>query len=130
MRNNKVIYGLLAFAPILLFLIGFALPFLGMFAMLTVSGGHGEAGYSLIWLMLGLQMIVTFVSLVLHLLSMVMYLLHIMRNGSVPAEHRIYWILGVVLLAGVGHIVYYMLYILPKDRSQGYPNMKAQQPWD
>lgn len=130
MKTRKLFYGLLAIGPILLFLLGFALPFAAILGTIGLSGGHVEWGMGLFWLFMALQMLVTLLSMACYIASVVMYILHILRNKAMPDDHRIFWILGVVFLVGIAQLVYFVLYISKEDGVPRYPNLKQSKPWE
>lgn len=114
----------MAFGPLVLILFGVILLVAGGVFMGAQDSRYFNdnappegflAGFFLIF---GLMMIVGILSLV----SMIMYIIHMSKNKNIPADQRIFWILGMVLFNGVVQIVYFFVYITKEGNELPYPN--------
>ncbi|MBK9451468.1 MAG: hypothetical protein IPN95_19055 [Bacteroidetes bacterium] len=121
--NNKTLYGILAFGPIVLILIGF----IGMIGTAVAEvGAHSSEPPAIFWAFFALIMI----SGILSLVSLIMFIIHISRNTQLDDGARIGWIIGMLFVHGVVAIVYFFMYVA-KDQPlpvQDYQDPKN--PWD
>jgi hypothetical protein len=122
--NNKTLYGMLAFGPIVLMIIGF----LGIIGAAVAEIGRPTSEPPLIfWAFLGLILI----SGVLSLISLIMFILHISRNRQLDDGGRIGWIIGMVFAHGVVAIVYFFMYVAKDAPPTQSPSGQFQKnPWD
>lgn len=125
MNTNKTLYGIMAFAPLALMLLGFVL-----FIAAMVSSGmlnDGPAPDESVIFLLGFFGL-TGVGALLGIVSMIMYIVHISKNPAIPEDQRILWILGIVFFNGIVNIVYFFLYIT-KEGDQPR-QVQPKSPWD
>lgn len=134
-KTNKTLYGLMAFLPLGLSIVGVILMF--PILMMAEPGSRAiseETAIVSIFAIVGLIMIAA----VLSVMSLIMYIIHIGKNPRVPQDQRILWILGMVFVNGIVQIVYYFVYIAKEDEidRQNEANMQqfgggnAQNPWN
>lgn len=119
MKSNKLLYGFLAFGPILVAL-------LGVLVMVLAIAQDPEAHEppAMVFVSFGLFALAGLVGL----LGMIMYLIHVGKNPALDNDTRIGWIIGMVMVHGVITIVYYFLYIV-KDVPPLAPAAPANE-WD
>ena len=112
-KTNKTVYALLAFAPIILIILAMVPLFL---IVAAEADGHGanldrDSGLFMIFFMMAMFV----VGGILSLVSMIMYIMHIAKNPRIPEDHRIAWILGMVLANGITNIIYFFVYIAKEE---------------
>ena len=121
--NNKVLYGILAFGPIVLILIGF----IGMIgAAVADAGRHSSEPPAIFWAFFLMLMIAGLLSLV----SLIMFIVHISRNTQIDDGARIGWIVGMVFAHGIVAIVYFFMYIAKDQPARGATQQFQKNPWD
>lgn len=124
-KTNKTVYGLLAFGPMILIILGIVPLFL---IAATVDNGRGpdldrDSGLFLIFFMIAMLIVGSILSIV----SMIMYIMHIAKNPRIPEDHRIAWILGMVLANGITNIIYFFVYIAKEE--EYIPPQVNNGPW-
>jgi MFS family permease len=115
MKTNKTVYGLLAFGPLAIFLIGF----IGFITTMMMRPGY-RSNYSeeAELVIVVLFVVALLIGTVLGIISLIMYILHINKNPRVPEDQRIAWILGMVLVGNIASIVYFFMYIMKEEEIQ------------
>lgn len=123
MGTNKTLYGILAFGPIGLILIGI----LGMIAAaISEAGRYRHDPPPIFWLFAAFLVLASILSLV----SLIMYLIHISRNTKLDDGTRIGWIVGMVFAHGIVAIVYFFLHIANERREPSPEYVPPSNPWD
>lgn len=126
MKTNKVLYGMLAFGPMILVFIGMAVLIVGMRDMGMLDDGAAiDPNVGVFLAFMGLMLLVG----ILGIISMIMFILHISKNKNVPEDQRIYWIIGIVLANGITNILYFFIYIMREDEFPT-PQSRPQPPVD
>lgn len=124
MGTNKTLYGIMAFGPIALTVVGVA----GFIMALAASPRYGrgdEVGALFI-----LFILLIFVASAISLASLIMYIIHISKNRSLDDGSRIGWIVGMIFANGITQIVYFFVHIVneqPLPPSEPFGNPKN--PW-
>jgi hypothetical protein len=122
--NNKTLFGILAFGPIVLIIIGF-LGIIG--AAMSEIGQRNSEPPMIFWAFLGLILIAS----VLSLISLIMFIIHISRNTQLDDGARIGWIIGMVFAHGIVAIVYFFMYVAKDAPPTQNPSGQFQKnPWD
>ncbi|MFN8395765.1 MAG: hypothetical protein U0176_14105 [Bacteroidia bacterium] len=124
MGTNKTLYGIMAFAPIVLTVFGVAGFILAAASAPRYGGGDEVAGLFIFMLLLIL------VASALSLASLIMYIIHISKNRSLDDGSRIGWIVGMIFANGITQIVYFFVHIVneqPLPPSEPFGNPKN--PW-
>ena len=98
-KTNKTVYALMAFGPIILIILAIVPIFL---VAAAVDDGRNtnldrDSGLFLVFFIIAMMV----VGGILSLVSMIMYIMHISKNPRIPEDHRIAWILGMVLANGI-----------------------------
>jgi drug/metabolite transporter (DMT)-like permease len=112
MKTNKTLYGVLAFAPLILLIPMMVM----MFSMFTEILDHpmryqnGRMPDSFIGIFL-----VSMVVGVVGLIGMIMYVIHVTKNKHIPDSSRTMWILVLVLAGTIGMLIYYFTWIRKED---------------
>lgn len=122
MGTNKTLYGLLAFGPIGLMIVGF----IGMFGAAMSASRYSHEPPVIFWFMLLLILAASILSLV----SLIMYIIHISRNRSLDDGTRVGWIVGMIFAHGIASIVYFFVHIVneqPAPPQEPFGNPKN--PW-
>jgi hypothetical protein len=124
-KTNKTVYGLLAFGPILFIVLAIVPIFL---IIAADEGGRStnldrDSGLFLVFFMIAMLIVGSILSLV----SMIMYIMHIAKNPRIPEDHRIAWILGMVLANGITNIIYFFVYIAKEE--EYIPPQVNNGPW-
>ncbi len=121
--NNKTLYGILAFGPIALILIGF----IGMIGTAVAeAGAHSSEPPAMFWAFFLMMMIAGLLSLV----SLIMFIVHISRNTQLDDGSRIGWIVGMVFANGIVAIVYFFMYIAKDSPVQNNYPSGQKNPWE
>jgi hypothetical protein len=127
METNKTLYGLMAFGPIGLILLGV------VFIIALVAGdinNHSSEPPAAFFLFMGL----IFLAVLLNLGSLIMYIIHVAKNPRLDEGSRIGWILGMVFAHTVVCIVYFFVYIVNEQpvpyNQQHHHQQQPKGPWD
>lgn len=122
MKTNKMLYGLLAFTPLIMIAIIFV--FMGMMIYEMISNPDAmlyrepeDLPYY------GEMMIASTVAGVVGLIGLVMYVMHCLNNTYIPEDKRIIWIVLLVFLNTIGMMVYYFKWIAKE------PEVDKQKPF-
>ncbi|MBK9451469.1 MAG: hypothetical protein IPN95_19060 [Bacteroidetes bacterium] len=112
-KTNKTVYALMAFGPIILIILAIVPIFL---VAAAVDEGRNtnldrDSGLFLVFFIIAMMV----VGGILSLVSMIMYIMHIAKNPRIPEDHRIAWILGMVLANGITNIIYFFVYIAKEE---------------
>lgn len=126
--SNKGLYGLLAFGPLGLVILGIV----GIFAAAIADApNHSSEPPAVFWLF----MVVMLVAGVLSLVSLIMFIVHASRNPALDDGARIGWIVGLVMMHNIVTIVYFFMYIakdqppVQAGKGQGYGQPQRNE-WD
>jgi hypothetical protein len=112
MKTNKILYAVLAFAPLIL-VIPMMLMMFSMFAEILdhpMRYQNGELPDSFISIFL-----ISLVVGLLGLIGIIMYVIHATKNKHIPDSSRTMWVLVIVLTSTIGMIVYYFNWIRKED---------------
>lgn len=112
-RSKKIWLGIFTFLPV----IGFGLYFLFFFTFfLNIAGDEVEhvdelpANFMIMFLAIMLAVISSFA-------MMIYYLIHVNRSDK-KSDHKLIWILILVLASGIGNVAYYFVEILGFGKSK------------
>jgi hypothetical protein len=129
MKTNRTLYGILAFGPIGLVLLGVSGTAVYS-ASENVFPGSGESTAWMLWLGVLLS------AGLLSIACLVMNLFHISQNNSLGSGARMGWIIGMVFAHSITSILYFFIHILnappdPMDPAGSDPqHPRHPDPWD
>lgn len=116
--NNKSLQTFLAIGPFVLFILCFVSYFAFFFSMfmnMEQLENQNEPPME-IFLGMGVFFILFFVAMILSLFSLIYFVLHAAKNPNlVEGNMRIVWILIIVLISGIGNVVYWFVEIKSKN---------------
>jgi hypothetical protein len=115
MKTNKLLYGMLAFAPLFMILLMFGM--MGMMISELVSNPHAYAGSDPADVpYYGAIMIVAMLTGLLALIGMITYIVHSMNNIHIPQDKRTMWIIVLALFGTIGMLIYFFTWIKKEDQ--------------
>lgn len=109
MKTNKSLYAAMAFAPIVVVVLG-VLVFLAAIPELASLEQNRMPDEDTIGVLTSAILLVT-VGGVLSLASMVLFIIHSTKNPKIPEKERIFWIIGFFLANGILQIAYFFIFI-------------------
>ncbi|MFM2377071.1 MAG: hypothetical protein RLZZ165_2168 [Bacteroidota bacterium] len=124
MKTNQTLYGILAFAPLVIVLL--MMVFVGGMLADVMEHPTLHGGDHLPPTFLGIIFLSGITGTLIGIASLVMFLIHASKNAHIPDQSRIVWILIIVLAGVAGSIVYYFVWIRREDEL----NAKARQVTD
>lgn len=118
MLNNRTLQGFLAIAP----LVSLILIFVGYFAFIfsiifnaSQLEQNSDDFPTEIFGGLAFILIFVFLSVVLSMLSLVYFIIHAAKNPNLEQNNmRVVWVLVIVLVGGIGNLIYWIAEILTK----------------
>lgn len=113
MNTNKTLYGLMAFAPLIMVIPVMVLMFSFMAEVMDHPARYSNGQMPT---QFGMMMVFALISGTVGLLCMIMYLMHAIKNPHIPYNSRTMWIILIVLAGTVGMIVYYFTWIRKEDQ--------------
>lgn len=116
--NNKSLQTFLAIGPFILFILCFVSYFVFFFSIFinVDQFENSEKPPMEIFLGMGVFFVLFFLAMILSLLSLIFFVLHAAKNPLLEeANMRIVWILIIILLSGIGNIVYWFVEIKNKN---------------
>jgi hypothetical protein len=125
MNTNKTLYGILAFAPLVLMIPMFFIMF-SMFAEIfenphSYTGNRMPSSF-------GTMMLFSVFAGVVGLVGMILYLIHATKNPHIPDSSRTMWILILVLAGTIGMIIYFFTWI-KKEEEFNARKQQETSPW-
>ncbi len=117
MLNNRTLQGFLAIAPlvslILIFVVYFAALF-SIFANIETLENSSNTPTGLLTGM-GMVFVVLFLTIIISLVSFIYFIVHVAKNPNLEQNNmRIVWILIIVLVGGLGNLIYWIAEIQTK----------------
>lgn len=122
MKTNKLLYGMLAFAPLAVMLLAFV--FMGLMIYTLVSSGpYYPQQFENEWDMpYYAQTYLTAVGAgLMSLVGVVVYALHCNSNIYIPRDKRPMWMVILIFLGSIGMLIYYFNWISKEDKLQPAP---------
>src|SRR5690606_1530306 len=105
--------GFLAITPIILFILIFVAYFMFIFSVVA-KGGDSE---SQIMTGLGMFILIAVLTAIISIMSFVYFLIHAAKNPNLDNNNssmRVVWILIIVLVSGIGPLIYWIAEIESK----------------
>lgn len=115
MKTNKLLYGALALAPLILIVVMFVfmgMMFSAVFSDLGASRYRSEMDMPYYLEM----MIVAMVTGVVSLVGMVTYIMHCLNNIHIVQDKRTMWVVILVLAGTIGMVIYFFTWIAKEDQ--------------
>lgn len=116
--NNKSLQTFLAIGPLILFILCFVSYFVFFFSIFinVDQFENSEKPPMEIFMGMGVFFVLFFLAMILSLLSLIFFVLHAAKNPLLEEGNmRIVWILIIILLSGIGNIVYWFVEIKNKN---------------
>lgn len=123
--NNKSIQTFLAIGPFVLFILCFVSYFAFFFSMfMNMEQLENQTEPPMeIFIGLGIFFIIFFLAMIISLFSLIYFVLHAAKNPNLAEGNmRIVWILIIILISGIGNIVYWFVEIKNKTPKPFIPN--------
>lgn len=117
MLNNRRLQGFLAIAPIALFILIFMTYFATIFSLFSSIDAIDETNQAPIQLLtgLGIVFLLVFVMVILSLFSFIYFIIHVVKNPNLEQNNmRLIWILIILLVGGIGNLIYWIAEIESK----------------
>lgn len=117
MLNNRTLQGFLAIAPMALFVLIFVVYFATFFSMFTnietlENSNNIPTGFLT---GIGVVFVILFLTLIISLLSFIYFIVHVAKNPNLEQNNmRVVWILIIVLVGGLGNLIYWLAEIQTK----------------
>lgn len=109
MKTNKSLYAVMAFAPLVVIVLG-VLVFLAAIPELAALQRNRLPDEDTIGVLTSAILLVG-VGGLLSLVSMILFIIHANKNPKIPEKERVFWIIGFFLANGILQIAYYFLFI-------------------
>ncbi len=125
MLNNKSLQTFLAIGPLVLFILCFVCYFAFFFSMfMNIEQIENSNDPPMPFFAgMGVFLIVFFLTMILSFFSLIYFVLHAAKNPNLAEGNmRIVWILIIVLVSGIGNIVYWFVEIRGKNPRPVIPN--------
>lgn len=117
MLNSRTLQGFLAITPFVLFILIFVGYFMFIFSMVSDAGNlanHNGLPPNFLTGM-GMVLLIAFLTAIISLLSLVYFLIHAAKNPNLEQNNmRVVWILIIVLVSGIGNLIYWIAEIETK----------------
>lgn len=117
MLNNRGLQGFLAIAPIALLLLIFIAYFAAIFSLFSSIDVIEETNQPPVKFLTGLGVVflLLFVMVILSLFSFIYFIIHVVKNPNLEQNNmRLIWILIIVLVGGIGNLIYWIVEIESK----------------
>jgi|SRR5690554_4079709 len=117
MLNNRILQGFLAIAPIVLFILIFASYFAAIFSLFSNIHAIEKTNQPPIKFLTGLGVVflLLFVMVIVSLFSFIYFIIHVIKNPNLEQNNmRLIWILIIVLVGGIGNLIYWIAEIESK----------------
>lgn len=113
-KTNKLLYGALAFAPLLMVILTFVMMGL-MFAALfsDLENAHYEAPEDIPYY--GAMMLTGICTSAVSIIGIIFFTLHCINNQHITHENRTLWIVGIVIGGVIGMMIYFFKWIMKED---------------
>ncbi len=119
MLNNRVLQGFLAITPLVSLILIFVGYFVFLFSIITNASQLDSNPDDFPTELLGglaVIFIFIFLSVVLSLLSLIYFVIHAVKNPNLDQNNmRLIWILIIVLVGGIGNLIYWIAEIQSKN---------------
>ena len=117
MLNNRVLQGFLAIAPIALLILIFISYFAAIFSLFSSIDAIEETNQPPMEFLTGLGVVflLMFVMVIVSLFSFIYFIIHVTKNPNLEQNNmRLIWILIIVLVGGIGNLIYWIAEIESK----------------
>jgi len=107
MFNNKLLQRFLALSPLVsIFFI--LISYIFFIGTMLVGAAHPPKP-ELFYVGLGVFVIVTILSCLVSLFSLIFYVIHVLKNPNLEQNNnRVAWVLVIVLINGIGSVIYWI----------------------
>lgn len=117
MLNNRMLQGFLAIAPIALLILIFASYFAAIFSLFSGIDAIEETNQPPMKFLTGLGVVflLLFVMVIVSLFSFIYFIIHVVKNPNLEQNNmRLIWILIILLVGGIGNLIYWIAEIESK----------------
>lgn len=109
-KSSRILYGILAFAPLAIGIFWFFFSFIGMFGMMSMTMAAPRSGHGIMAGFMGFQFLLMLLGFLAFALGTVLFVRHALTNPTLEQEIRIVWVVMFFVFAGMAPIVYYFMY--------------------
>ncbi len=117
MLNNRALQGFLAMAPLALLIFIFIAYFAAIFSLLSTIDNLEDSNQVPVKFLtgLGVAFVLLFVMVILSLFSFIYFIIHVVKNPNLEHNNmRLIWIIIIVLVGGIGNLIYWIAEIESK----------------
>ncbi len=118
MLNNRTLQGFLAIAPLVSLILIFVGYFVFLFSIISNASqleSNPDDFPTELFGGLAFIFIFIFLSVILSLLSLIYFIVHVTKNPNLEQNNmRVVWILIIVLVSGIGNLIYWLAEIQSK----------------
>ena len=117
MLNNRTLQGFLALAPLVSLVFIFVGYFVFIFSLISNSSLENKPDDFPTEILGGIAVIFIFIflSVIISLLSLIYFIIHAAKNPNLEQNNmRLVWILIIVLVSGIGNLIYWIAEIQTK----------------